>query len=234
MFLISGFTAYRNVKFILGLFLKPILWRLSDRAVATASCPPPVDVTPPTLPHIPTPDSSGVDVVSWADETWGRRTAGTLLWTSRLGAPTPGAPRMCLCACVEFGAVCVLGHSKHLSCRNLLCVVSWFSFVRMRDARQGEVCARSVQRRALRPSSTSSTLHLLNHLHWSNDQQGSHLKSCVCYLCMCVCVCVQNEVAMLQTHLGINDGFSQLNSVECNAVLPVLLHVYLICALTCK
>lgn len=33
---------------------------------------------------------------------------------------------------------------------------------------------------------------------------------------------------------GINDGLSQLNSVECNALLPVLLRVYLICALTCK
>lgn len=47
MFLISGFTAYRNVKFI----LKPILWRLSDRAVATASW---TSRLPPT-PQPPTP-----------------------------------------------------------------------------------------------------------------------------------------------------------------------------------
>lgn len=35
-------------------------------------------------------------------------------------------------------------------------------------------------------------------------------------------------------HLTVNGGYSQLHSVESNAVAIVLLYVYLICALTCK
>lgn len=124
----------------------------------------------------------GVDVVSWAEETRGQCTVRNLLWTAWLNALTPGAPFLWLCACVcAWLCMCVLDQLNFLSWDNQLHTSTWHNL--------SHVGIRVKNVFLDLKMSTPSVLHQENH-HWSNDQPGSHLESCVC------CLCVLNDLAV--------------------------------------